>query len=565
MSDQGNLQTEIATTGRSPGNPEPLLSGSDVGLGAAYREALPSAPTPAPELAKGTRLGERYEIIGTLGRGGMGVVYEACNTNVEHIRYAIKTLIPGRPQADAEHFIEEARRASKVRSPHIVKIFDFSTDTATGLTYMVMDYIGEDLDKYIRRHGNTLPAAKAVDFCIQVCDALAAAHAEKVVHRDIKPLNCLLRVDSGHETIVVTDFGIARDILGAAASAEGGTGQDSAWTTVGTPGYIAPEVWLREGRADHRVDIYSVGAMLFRILTGKVPPLAPRAEELQTSEIPAALQGVLRTALARAPRDRYSSARAMQSALREALPALQERALSSPRRLSRPVLSSMLLVMLVILIIAFAAVLKSLLRGDDPAPIAIVTSDGVTVPAVVDVPPGGSALTMVPAPGAMAPGSNDAVTDTTGVASPTGEVADQPIVAKDAPKKDASKRDTKAVPKKDTKPPVLLPLPLFAATRADLAKSLAEFCRSPDGVQACVSKLELKKSDKYKADKLVTKLYFDFAPGAQLPSLRSKEPRLDLKTEAEFAACVESKLWTWGQSRLVATVDGGQVSCPVVL
>ena len=530
--------TEIATTGlvpEVPGSPGPISDGSP---GRAYREVR-AASDPSPELAEGARLGERYEIVRKLGQGGMGVVYEARNTNVEHIRYAIKTLLPGKATADTTHFLQEARRASRVRSPHVVQIFDFGTDSSSDLTYMVMDYIGEDVEAYVRRHGGTLPAALAVELCIQVCEALIAAHAEKLVHRDIKPLNCLLRTEGDRVIVVVTDFGIARDILGTVLQTDGLEADQSAWTAVGTPGYIASEVWLREAGADHRVDIYSVGAMLFRMLTGKPPPLAPTADELRAS-VPASLLPVVTRALARLPRDRYPSARALQSALRDASAAL---AAPAPASVAPPAHRWMVLSTVMVALAAVSLVVTLLVRSGDARPVASAAPADTPAapaprPAVATPPVRPPADVIPPTDGAIAKAAMDSIL------APT----DEPVT-----------RDTKAAPLAP-KAPRNTRLPAFSEKRAAFHAALQTACKQ---LGPCAVHLALKKAGEFKDDTLETILHFKFGAGATHPAVESRDRRLDLGKEGAYKRCVESRMRS--VKKFSATLDGGELSCPVAL
>lgn len=547
MWDTSNDRTEVATTAR-PAEPSAGLSAGSEALHDAYpRDA--SQPVD-PDLPVGTRLGERYEIIGKLGQGGMGIVYAARNTNVEHIRYAIKTLLPGRPQADADHFLQEARRASKIRSPHVVQILDFGTDTATGLIYMVMEHLGEDLEKYTARRGGTLPPEQAIDFCAQVCEGIAAAHDGNVVHRDIKPLNCLLRVDGGRATVVVTDFGIARDIHGVLRAQDVASAPSSVWTAVGTPGYIAPEIWLRESRADQRVDVYGVGAMLFKLLTGRPPPLAPRIDELRQAGVPETLVPALSTALARDPNDRFPSMRALQAALlalQPAATAVPVAVAPAPARPARPI--GLLVSAAVLGLTALALLVVQLWRKAEPPPVKQTVAPDTNPSRRPDTnkraekppdskPPDSGSPTSPP----PEPETPKAAPDTADNVPPTKPERVGDVTMTTKPK----------------------PLPTFSDRKTQLTADLKRFCADEGGVLACRSKLKLKREGKFSKDPLETKLSFEFAPGSSRATLESPDSRLDLSVETEFKRCVEAKLASpkW---RPDATRDGGTIACPVAL
>lgn len=526
MSDVSNERAEVATTAL-PAQASAGLSAESEALHDAYpRDSVD------PGLSVGARLGERYEIIGRLGQGGMGVVYAARNTNVEHIRYAIKTLLPGGPQADAHHFLQEARRASKIRSPHVVQILDFGTDAATGLIYMVMEHLGEDLEKYATRHGGTLPPELAIDFCAQVCEGIATAHEGGVVHRDIKPLNCLLRVDGPHETVVVTDFGIAREIHGARRAQDGASAPNSVWTAVGTPGYVAPEIWLRESKADHRVDVYGVGAMLFKLLTGRPPPLVPRLDELRQAGVPETIVPVLSSALARDPTDRFPSMRALRAALLALQPAsvapIAPIAPIAPAPTSpKPPIG--LMVSAAVLGVAAFALLATQMWHTEESPPPIVQT--VTPP-----PP-------TPEPRELAKQPDEATEPESATLPPTEPETKQPdSINKD----DGTKRPNTT--KKALK--------AFADLKALLTTHIARFCNAQDGAQAC------KKQLKKKRDAFDTKLQFDLAAGSSRVTVGSPDGRL--ADEKDFKSCVKTRL-TLSKWRPPLTRDGGTVTCPISL
>jgi serine/threonine protein kinase len=208
----------------------------------------------------------RYRIVRVIGRGGMGIVYEAEHVMASGLRFAIKTLLPPFLGDSLQRVLREAASIASIRHKNVIKVTDVG-HTDAGLPFLVMELVGTDLEEYTRARGGTLPASTAAEFCAQVCDALAAAHASKIVHRDIKPSNCLVYRDGDQDYVVVSDFGLARELSGENSAS-------SDWSVAGTKGYVAPEVYSGPGRPDHRVDIYSVGAMLFRLLVGTPPDAA---------------------------------------------------------------------------------------------------------------------------------------------------------------------------------------------------------------------------------------------------------------------------------------------------
>jgi len=268
----------------------------------------------------GQVLADRYHIMKKLGEGGMGQVYLA-----EHVkmgrRSAIKVMNPSMvhdPEAVAR-FNREAANASRISDSHVCAIYDFG-ETPDGLIYLAMEFIeGEPLTELIRSEA-ALPVFRAADIAIQVAAALQAAHDLGIVHRDLKPDNIMLtRGRDGADAVKVVDFGLAKAVGG-----EGG-GQKVTRTglVVGTPEFMSPEQ-LSGDRLDGRSDVYSLGLVLFNMLTGILPFPADSVQEAMIKRLtdepaelievrpdlhfPPGLQQILDTALARSPVDRYQSA-----------------------------------------------------------------------------------------------------------------------------------------------------------------------------------------------------------------------------------------------------------------
>lgn len=206
----------------------------------------------------GKVLAGRYEILEEIGSGGMAVVYKAkCQLLNRFV--AVKVLRPDL-QNDAEfvrRFNVEAQAAASLTHPNIVSIYDVGNDE--GLHYIVMEYIeGKTLKEYIEtRH--ILPWREAVDYAVQIAKGLEQAHRNSIIHRDIKPHNIIMTADG---VMKVTDFGIARANVQSTVTCE-----DSA---IGSVHYISPEQ-ARGGYTDERSDIYSLGVVLYEMITGKVP------------------------------------------------------------------------------------------------------------------------------------------------------------------------------------------------------------------------------------------------------------------------------------------------------
>jgi serine/threonine protein kinase len=216
-----------------------------------------------PTIEEAARLFPNYEILEIIGRGGMGAVYKARQLALDRA-VAIK-LLPLEVSVDrefAERFKREARTMARLNHPNIVSVFDFGT-TTEGHLYFVMEFVeGTTLHHLIRTTG--LKPAQALEIIVGVCEALNYAHAEGIVHRDVKPANVLVDVRG---RVKVTDFGLARFSGPSAAEQAGYT---MTGTVLGTPDYMAPEQ-KRGMHVDHRADIYSLGVMLYEMLCGHVP------------------------------------------------------------------------------------------------------------------------------------------------------------------------------------------------------------------------------------------------------------------------------------------------------
>jgi serine/threonine protein kinase len=218
---------------------------------------------------EGDLLAGKYRVEKVLGFGGMGVVVSAFRGDLEQ-RVAVKFLSQAaaeRPDA-AERFRREARAAAKIRSEHVARVLDVGT-LDTGLPYMVMEFLeGNDIADELRRL-ERLPISDAVEFILQAIEALAEAHAAGVVHRDLKPGNLFLahRAD-GSRRVKVLDFGISKALSGTSVEELSLT---KTAALIGSPLYMAPEQMRSAKDVDTRADIWSLGAMLYEMLTGQPP------------------------------------------------------------------------------------------------------------------------------------------------------------------------------------------------------------------------------------------------------------------------------------------------------
>lgn len=260
---------------------------------AVGREPHQFEPPPIAELAP---LFPQLEILRLIGRGGMGAVYEARQKELDRV-IALKILPPEVCAAPgfAQRFAQEARVLAKLNHPGIVTIHDFGQ--AGALFYFLMEFVdGVNLRQLVA--GGRIEPREALAIVPEVCDALQFAHDHGVVHRDIKPENILL---DRRGRVKVADFGIAKML--DTESADVGLGETQA---AGTPHYMAPEQKERR-RADHRADIYSLGVVLYELLTGELPTekLEPPSRKMQ---IDVRLDEIVLRALAAKPELRFSTA-----------------------------------------------------------------------------------------------------------------------------------------------------------------------------------------------------------------------------------------------------------------
>jgi predicted ATPase len=291
------------------------------GLGTLPNVDAPAAPesVPAPPAAFG-----RYQVERPLGTGGFGAVYLGHDTKLNR-PVAIKVL---RPRASLGHVeddqaLQEARRLAQLRHPGIVAVHDAGVQD--GQLYIVSDYIdGSDVGQWLCGNRPTWPEAAKV--AAAVADALSHAHARLIIHRDVKPANILLTVDGAP---VIVDFGLALDETRAGGSAKG--------IVAGTPWYMSPEQAAGAAhRIDGRTDIYSLGVVLYEMLTGRVPFRATQMPELLrqvrddepqpprqlVGDIPPELERMCLKALAKRQQDRYTTAADFAADLRRVLPTL---------------------------------------------------------------------------------------------------------------------------------------------------------------------------------------------------------------------------------------------------
>jgi serine/threonine-protein kinase len=291
----------------------------------------------------GQVVADRYKVLGKIGRGGMGSIYEAEHT-LTGKRFAIKTLLPGLDRVDeiARRFEREARASSVLNHPNVIAVMDFGRLDDGGL-YLAMEYVrGRPLGDLIEEGGVSQPRAFAI--ARQVVEALAHAHAHGVIHRDLKPDNVMVVEDDDEgDRVKLLDFGIAK-VVGDAAEQVGGDKLTVAGIAFGTPDYMAPEQALGE-TVDARADLYAMGVILFELLTGRKPfvnadkmavlrmqvavPPPPLSIAAPGRRFTPETEALVARALEKRRADRFASAEEMLAALEVAIPGQLELGMQS--------------------------------------------------------------------------------------------------------------------------------------------------------------------------------------------------------------------------------------------
>lgn len=278
----------------------------------------------------GSTLAGCYQIQSLLGAGGMGVVYKARHGLMDRI-VAIKMLQAQlvSDQLSVARFHQESKAASRINHPNVITIYDFGI-SPQGLPYIVMDYLnGQPLSDVIRENGQ-IAVDRTLKIAIQTCDALAHAHKQGVVHRDLKPGNIVLTTfNDDKDYVKVVDFGVAKLMN------QDGQRLTQAGEVCGSPVYMSPEQCLGQ-ELDSRSDIYSMGIVLYETLTGKLPILGKTMVDTMSKHcsempptfkvsrpdlyIPERLETIIFKALAKAPADRQQSMDELKSDLESAIP-----------------------------------------------------------------------------------------------------------------------------------------------------------------------------------------------------------------------------------------------------
>ena len=292
----------------------------------------------------GKVIDERYRVERVIGEGGMGRVYEVSDTTFRR-RLVLKTLLPGLADDKAAwpRFLREARAAAALGSPHIVAVQEFG-NLEDGRSYYVMELAdGVSLDEVLDAAEQPMELDRALRIARGIVRALEAAHAAKVVHRDLKPDNVLLVVQGGQTDFVkIVDFGLA--LMMNAAVRITGRGE-----LVGSPYYMSPEQCADE-TVDGRADIYALGVILFEMLTLELPHegeqmvrvlqdklLKPApAPSTKGVDLPEEVDALILKCLARQPADRFATATELGDALDALIGASGPKSLSAPPRFNTP-------------------------------------------------------------------------------------------------------------------------------------------------------------------------------------------------------------------------------------
>ncbi|MCB9642567.1 MAG: SUMF1/EgtB/PvdO family nonheme iron enzyme [Myxococcales bacterium] len=334
----------------TPAHNEEPRTFEDIGSGSTWSPVgaplSPAMGTPSGErfdgrLRPGDRLGGHYEILDTLGEGGMGVVYRAQDHKAQRI-VAIKTLHANLlgDGGIRQRFLREAKVMSSWSHPHIVQVYDRVDESS--ILAMVMELVeGMTLTQYLRQWGGQMPFSELREVFLPLLDAVGEAHHHGIIHRDIKPDNVLLARGTKRMHPKIADFGLAKILEGTTYTVTG--------ALLGTCLYMSPEQAQSHRTLDQRSDIYSLGICLYQLCTGRCPFMdanhfslmmahvhqEPPSPKLYRDDLPAELEQLILDAIAKDPEKRPQSCEAFRSRLEDALDHLPPTAPSSgPRNLS---------------------------------------------------------------------------------------------------------------------------------------------------------------------------------------------------------------------------------------
>jgi eukaryotic-like serine/threonine-protein kinase len=292
-------------------------------------------------------IGGKYAVSRLIGKGGMGIVYEAFT--VDGTRVAVKVLSEdlARSETQVARFEREARTVAALDSPHVAKVLEAGVDPEKKLPFIAMELLeGEDLREVLRRLYR-LPPLVAVRIALQACAALRSAHAASVLHRDIKPANLFLAAGGARRTVKLLDFGVAKTASAMRRDEDAGSLTNTGGM-VGSPQYMSPEQARGARHIDERSDMWSLGVVLYQMLCGRTPHLAteemgslivlictqpPEPIQDRAPWVPKDVAAVVHRCLRMSPSERYTSAGELHEALRALSPkgsTIEESSLKSP-------------------------------------------------------------------------------------------------------------------------------------------------------------------------------------------------------------------------------------------
>lgn len=337
-------------------------------------EVTKTIESPKEELTTGATFAGKYQIIEELGRGGMGRVYKALDTEVNE-KVAIKLIKPeiASDKKAIERFRNELKFARKIRHKHVCQMYDLNREQDS--FYITMEYMpGEDLKSLIKKMGALSPG-QAISLAKQICDGLSEAHRLGVIHRDLKPQNIMIDAEGNAR---IMDFGIARSTEGKSITGAG--------VMIGTPDYMSPEQ-VDGKEVDQRSDIYSLGIILYEMVTGRIPfegdtalsiavkhkTEIPKSPQESNAQVPDALNRLILRCLEKPKENRYQSAEELAEGLRrieKGLPTT-ERIVPSRRPLTSKEITvkftyKKLLIPAMVIVVLVAAGLFFLLRKSGP-------------------------------------------------------------------------------------------------------------------------------------------------------------------------------------------------------
>jgi serine/threonine-protein kinase len=295
---------------------------------------MPASPSAVQQterfsLEPGTIVGGKYRIDGVLGTGGMGVVLSATHLELD-APVAIKIVRDdfAANEAIVSRLLFEARAVARMQSVHVVRVLDVAR-LPNGAPYVVMEKLsGADMAELLQKRG-TIPVAEAINYVLQACEGLSEAHGIGIVHRDLKPENLFLAVRPEGVVLKILDFGISKDV-GSSIREGRRTTLTKGGAAIGSPSYMAPEQIRAEPNLDARADIWSLGTILFELLTGRCPfeaeTVALMYQKVLTEDPPSLLDfmpdaphelnTIIRLCLQKNADDRFQSVQELVSALR---------------------------------------------------------------------------------------------------------------------------------------------------------------------------------------------------------------------------------------------------------